>query len=191
MRPGQTSRIGRCTEGERRSLRDSRCAPQKPQPSSFREPQDSPSWLTQELWGTARPAWTGRPRTDCSPSGGSVQRFAFHGSATSSVVRAFQLWDRGQPKAAIAILEPLLKAGFRFDDARDAGVAWNVLGHAYLDSDRYAEAMQAYQHSMEILRPIASARAQYGTTLDSMGILEASLGQLNEAKTLCEKARQI
>jgi tetratricopeptide (TPR) repeat protein len=109
----------------------------------------------------------------------------------SSVVRAFQLWSRGQPKAAIAILDPLYQAGSRFDDARDAGVAWNVLGHAYLDLARYAEAKQAYQHSMEILRPIASARAQYGSALDSMGMLEASLGQRNEARTLCEKAREI
>jgi tetratricopeptide (TPR) repeat protein len=110
---------------------------------------------------------------------------------TSSVLRAFQLWSRGQPKAAIAILEPLLRAGSRFDDARDAGVAWNVLGHSYLDMDRYAEAKQSYQHAMDILRPIASARAQYGATLDSMGMLETSLGQRNEAKMMCEKARQI
>jgi tetratricopeptide (TPR) repeat protein len=110
---------------------------------------------------------------------------------TSSVLRAFQLWSRGQPKAAIAILEPLLRAGSRFDDARDEGVAWSVLGHSYLDLDRYAEAKRAYQHAMDILRPIASARAQYGSTLDSMGMLEMSLGQRNEAKTMCEKARQI
>jgi tetratricopeptide (TPR) repeat protein len=110
---------------------------------------------------------------------------------TSSVVLAFQLWSQGQPKAAIAILEPLLRAGSRFDDAGDAGVAWNVLGHSYLDLDRYPEAKQAYQHAMDILRPIASARAQYGSTLDSMGMLETSLGQRTEAKMMCEKARQI
>src|ERR1700722_5436648 len=110
---------------------------------------------------------------------------------TSSVVRAFQLWRGGQPKAAIAILEPLLQAGSRFDDPRDVGVAWNVLGHSYLDLDRFAEARQAYQHAMEILRPIPTARAQYGSTLDSMGMLEESLGQRNEAKTLVEKSRQI
>jgi tetratricopeptide (TPR) repeat protein len=110
---------------------------------------------------------------------------------TTSVVRAFQLWSRGQPRAAIAILEPLLRAGSRFDDARDAGVAWNVLGHSYLDVDRYAEAKQAYQHAMAILRPIVSARAQYGSALDSMGMLELSLGQRNEAKTLVEKSKQI
>jgi tetratricopeptide (TPR) repeat protein len=116
-------------------------------------------------------------------------------SPSHSIVRAFELWSGGQPKAAIAILEPLLQAASRFDDPfddpRDPGVAWNVLGKSYLDLDRYAEARQAYQHAMEILRPIPSARAQYGSTLDSMGMLEASLGQRNEAKTLCEKARQI
>ena len=112
-------------------------------------------------------------------------------SASNSIVRAFELWRGGQPKAAIAILEPLLREGSRFDDSRDPGVAWSVLGHSYLDLDQYAEAKRAYQHAMEILRPIPSARAQYASTLDSMGMLEASLGQRDEAKTLCEKARQI
>jgi tetratricopeptide (TPR) repeat protein len=109
----------------------------------------------------------------------------------SSASRALQLRSRGQPKAAIAILDPLLRAGSRFDDARDAGVAWNILAHSYLDLGRYAEAKEAYRHAMDILRPIASARAQYGSVLDSMGMLEASLGQRDEAKTLCEKAREI
>jgi tetratricopeptide (TPR) repeat protein len=116
-------------------------------------------------------------------------------SPSDSIVQAFELWRGGQPKAAIAILEPLLQAGSqfddRFDDPRDPGVAWNVLGQSYLDLDRYAEAKQAYQHALEILRPNPSARAQYGSTLDSMGMLEASLGQRNAATTLCEKARQV
>jgi tetratricopeptide (TPR) repeat protein len=112
-------------------------------------------------------------------------------SAANSIVGAFQLFNEGQPKAAIAILEPLLQADSRYDDPRDPGVAWTVLGHAYLDLDRYTEAKQAYQHALQILRPIPSARAQYSSTLDSMGMLEASLGQRDEAKTLCEKARQI
>ena len=112
-------------------------------------------------------------------------------AAPASVVEAFQLWSRGQPKAAIAILEPLLRSGSRFDDARNAGMAWHVLGHSYRDVNRNAEARLAYQHAMDILRPIASARAQYGSALASMGILEVALGQRDEAKTMCEKARQI
>jgi tetratricopeptide (TPR) repeat protein len=112
-------------------------------------------------------------------------------SASDSIVRAFELWSGGQPKAAIAILEPLLQAGFRFDDPRDPGVAWNVLAHSYLDLDQYAEARQASQHAMEILRQIPSARGQYASALDSMGMLEASLGQRSAGERLCGKARQI
>ena len=112
-------------------------------------------------------------------------------SGSHSIVQAFQQWSGGDPKAAISILEPLLRSGARFDDPRDPGVAWIVLGHSYLDLDRFAEARQAYQHAIEILRPIPTARAQYGSTLDSMGMLEASLGQRDTAKTLCERARQI
>jgi tetratricopeptide (TPR) repeat protein len=111
-------------------------------------------------------------------------------SNSDAIVRAFQLWTGGQPKAPIAILEPLLQAETRFDDARDPGVAWNVLGQSYLDLDRFAEARQAYQHAMQILRPIPSARAQYASTLDSMGMLEEALRQRDVAKALCEKARQ-
>ena len=111
-------------------------------------------------------------------------------SASNAILRAFEQLRGGQPKAAIAILEPLLQASSRFDDPQDPGVAWNVLGHSYLDLDRYAEAREAYQRAMEILRQIPSARGQYAAALDSMAMLEASLGQRDEAKTLCEKARQ-
>jgi tetratricopeptide (TPR) repeat protein len=111
-------------------------------------------------------------------------------SNSDEIVRAFHLWRGGQPKAAIAILEPLLQADARFDDARDPGVGWNVLGQAYLDLDRFAEARQAYQHALQILRPIPSARAQYASTLDSMAMVEEALRERDEAKALCEKARQ-
>ena len=84
---------------------------------------------------------------------------------------------------------PCCRRALRFDDPRDAGVAWNVLGQSYLDLDRYAEARQAYQHAMEILRPIPSARAQYASTLDSMGMLEASLGQRDAAKSAVRERR--
>ena len=105
----------------------------------------------------------------------------------SSVLGAFQLWSRGQPKEAIAILEPLLRSGTRFDDARNAGVAWHLLGHSYRDLNRNAEARMAYQHAIQILRPIASARAQYGSTLASMGMLEISLGQGDEQRRCARK----
>src|SRR5260370_2024829 len=112
-------------------------------------------------------------------------------SAGVSIVRACDRWSGGQPKAAIAILEPLLRAGFGSAAPRDPGVAWNILGQAYLDLARLAEARQAYRHSIEILRLIPSARAQYASTLDVVGRLDESEGQRDSAKALCEKARGI
>jgi Tetratricopeptide repeat len=112
-------------------------------------------------------------------------------SASDQIVQAFQLWSRGQPKAAIAILEPMLHEGVNGADARDLGVAWNVLGSAYLDLERYDEAKRAYQRAVEKLRPIPSAQAQYASTVDSLGRLEDSLGQKDLAKALCEKARHL
>ena len=112
-------------------------------------------------------------------------------SASNLIVQAFQLWKAGQPRAAIAILDPLLKAGFLPSDPSEPGVAWNVLGHSYLDLDQFVEAQQAYQHAMQILRPLSSARAQYASTLDSMGIVEECLGHQDAARALSSKARKI
>jgi tetratricopeptide (TPR) repeat protein len=113
------------------------------------------------------------------------------GSASHQIVQAFQLWSEGQPKAAIAILEAMLRAGVNGAVERDLGVAWNVLGSAYLDLERYGEAKQAYQHAIEKLRPIPSARTQYASTLDSLGRVEDSLGQKDLAKALCDRARHV
>src|SRR5258708_28816909 len=111
-------------------------------------------------------------------------------STQDLIVQAFQLSSGGQPKAAIAILEPMLQAGVNAE-ARDVGVAWNVLGSAYVDLEMYDKAERAYQRSIQILRDVPSAQAQYASSIDSLGTLEDSLGQKDQAKTLCEKARHI
>jgi hypothetical protein len=72
MRPGQTPRLSRWAEGEKRSLCDSTSTPQKPQPSSFSEPQDSHSRLTAGPWRTHDQLGLGCPGTACAPTG--VQR---------------------------------------------------------------------------------------------------------------------
>jgi tetratricopeptide (TPR) repeat protein len=111
--------------------------------------------------------------------------------ASDQIVQAFQLWSEGRPKAAIEILDAMLRTGVNSGDNRELGVAWNVLGSAYLDLERYDDAKQAYQHAMEKLRPIPSARAQYASTVDSLARLEDSLGQKDLARALGIKARHI
>ena len=112
-------------------------------------------------------------------------------SASDQIVQAFQLWSEGKPKAAIEILDAVLRAGVNSGDDRELGVAWNLLGSAYLDLEKYDEAKQAYQHAIEKLRPIPSAQAQYASTVDSLARLEDSLGQKDLAKALGNKARLI
>jgi tetratricopeptide (TPR) repeat protein len=112
-------------------------------------------------------------------------------SAAEQVIEAFHLWSGGHDRAAIAILEPIVLRGANGFAESDLGVAWNVLGSCYLDLEMYDQARRAYQHAMEILRPIPTARAQYASTMDNMGVLEKALGDGASAKALCEKARHI
>jgi tetratricopeptide (TPR) repeat protein len=76
-------------------------------------------------------------------------------------------------------------------EERDLGVAWNVLGSAYLDLEMYDKAERAYQRSIQILRDVPTAQAQYASSIDNLGTLEVSLGHKDQAKALCEKARHI
>jgi tetratricopeptide (TPR) repeat protein len=55
----------------------------------------------------------------------------------------------------------------------------------------YDKAERAYQQSIQILRAIPSVQAQYASSINSLGTLEDSLGQRDQAKALCEKARHI
>jgi cytochrome c-type biogenesis protein CcmH/NrfG len=65
----------------------------------------------------------------------------------------------------------MLQAGVNAEE-RDVGVAWNVLGSAYLDLEMYDKAQRAYQRSIERLRAIPAAQAQYASSIDSLGTLD-------------------
>jgi tetratricopeptide (TPR) repeat protein len=112
-------------------------------------------------------------------------------SASDQIVEAFHLWSGGQERAAIAILEPIVQRGVNGVAEMDLGVAWNVLGSCYLDLEMYDQARRAYQHAMEILRPIPAAQNQYASTMDNLGVLEKALGEGDSGKALCEKSRHI
>jgi len=112
-------------------------------------------------------------------------------SAADQIVEAFHLWSAGQERAAIAILEPIVQSRVNGVAEWDLGVAWNVLGSCYLDLEMYDQARQAYQHAMEILRPIPSSQNQYASVMDNLGVLEKALGNGDSAKALCEKSRHI
>jgi tetratricopeptide (TPR) repeat protein len=112
-------------------------------------------------------------------------------SATDQIVEAFHLWSAGQERAAIAILEPIVQSRVNGIEERDLGVAWNVLGSCYMDLERYDEARRAYQHAVEILRPIPDSQNQFASVIDNLGVLEKALGNGDSARALCEKSERI
>ena len=106
-------------------------------------------------------------------------------------MQAYQLWSGGQPKAAIAILEPMLRQDTHGFTEEERGAAWDLLGSSYQDLEIFDRARQAYGKAIETLRSIPSAQAQYAATLNNLATMEQTLGQRDSARALCKKARHI
>lgn len=110
-------------------------------------------------------------------------------SIAAQILQADRLRTAGQPKAAVEILEPLLRSNI---DAPDqAGFAWNVLGSSYLDLEIFAKARACYQAAIESYRSLPQAHAEYAASLTNLGSLEEGTGQLESAKKMYERANQI
>jgi tetratricopeptide (TPR) repeat protein len=116
---------------------------------------------------------------------------AFAQSASEQILRAKQLLDEGQPKAAVVMLEPLTRQDTSSLSEHERGVAWDVLGSSYQDLEMLEQAKQAYGRAIEALRSIPEAKAQYAAAICDLGSVEASLGQDDSAKALYTKATGI
>jgi tetratricopeptide (TPR) repeat protein len=112
-------------------------------------------------------------------------------SAPALIVQAYELWSGGQPKAAIAILEPMLRAGAQSFTEEERGAAWDLLGSSYQDLEIFDRARQAYGKAIETLRSIPTAQAQYAAALNNLACMEQTLGQKDSARTLSKKAEHI
>ena len=112
-------------------------------------------------------------------------------SALPSIMQAYQLWRGGQPKAAIAILEPLLRQDKLGFTEGERGTAWDLLGASYQDLEIFDRARQAYGKAVQILGSVPSAQAQYAAALNSFATLEQTLGEKDSAKALSKKAERI
>lgn len=110
-------------------------------------------------------------------------------SPPTVIQRAYSLRMHGNPKAAIAILEPLMQSA----DATgtEKGVASNVLGSSYLDIESFQKSIQCYEQSIKILSPIASARNQLASAIDNLGAAEARLDQFDDSERLRKRAERI
>jgi tetratricopeptide (TPR) repeat protein len=113
---------------------------------------------------------------------------AFTQSASQQILRAKQLRDEGQPKAAIAILEPLTRQALT---EGELAVAWDLLASSYQDLEMLEQAKSAYENAIALLRLIPSARASYAAAMDDLASVEGALGQEDSAKALFERSRGI
>jgi tetratricopeptide (TPR) repeat protein len=112
-------------------------------------------------------------------------------SARASITEAYQLWSGGQPKAAIAILEPLVLQDTQTFTEEERGVAWDLLGSSYQDLEIFDRARQAYGKAIQALRSIPAAQTQYAATLNNLATMEQTLGDNGSARALSEKAGHI
>jgi tetratricopeptide (TPR) repeat protein len=112
-------------------------------------------------------------------------------SAYDQIVAADGLRYQGHPKAAIAILEPMVQGPASGVSEADLGFAWNVLGSSYEDLHMPEKAKSCYETAIEKLRPIPSVQAKYASAMANLAALEGSEGQTDSAKALYGKANRI
>jgi tetratricopeptide (TPR) repeat protein len=116
--------------------------------------------------------------------------FAQH-ALPPQLLQAQSLSARGQSRAAIAILEPLVQSDSHVLDDANLGVAWNLLGSAYTDFENFDKARRCFENAIHILREIPDEQMQYATALDNLGSVESSTDQYDQAKLLHAKARHV
>lgn len=108
-------------------------------------------------------------------------------SENELILNAYQLWQKGDPRAAMQILERVTQSA-RSQQTADQGQAWNLLGLTYLDLGMHEKARASLERSIEILRPIPSAKAVYASALDNLGSLESVRGNWADSERLRQKA---
>ncbi len=112
-------------------------------------------------------------------------------SAYDQIVAADGLRYRGEPKAAVAILERMVQTQASNVAEGDLGLAWNVLGSSYEDLRMPEKAKSCYETAIEKLRPIPSAQGKYAAAIANLAALEGSEGQMESAIVLYEKSTRI
>jgi tetratricopeptide (TPR) repeat protein len=109
-------------------------------------------------------------------------------SASTQVVQAYRLEQQGQPKAAIAILIPLLQPDAHSLNDTDTGVSWILLGSSYQDLEMYDQSRRCYEAAIRKLKPLSSAQGQYASAIDNLGAIESLTGNLSASRALRESA---
>jgi tetratricopeptide (TPR) repeat protein len=110
-------------------------------------------------------------------------------AARPSIVQAYQLWRGGQPKEAIAILEPMWRLDAQTFTEEERGAAWDLLGSSYQDLEIFNRPSRAYGKAVQTLRSVPSAQAQYAAALNNFATLEQTHdGRVKDAISSIQQA---
>ncbi len=107
------------------------------------------------------------------------------------VRQANELKKHGNPRAAIAILEPMANAANRDVPSEKQGHVWNLLGSSYQDLEMLAKARSCYERSIDALSSILSAQSSLAQALNNLGSVELELGQFDDSERLSKRARDL
>lgn len=107
------------------------------------------------------------------------------------VIRAFGFEQHGDPRAAIAILEPLANSANGTLSGDEKGRIWNLLGTSYQDLEMFEKARYCYEQAIDLLGPIRSNQAEFASALDNLGSVELSMGQLDASERLRKRAQKV
>lgn len=107
------------------------------------------------------------------------------------VRQAHELKKHGDPRAAIAILEPIANAANRDVPSETQGLVWNLLGSSYQELEMLDKARFCYERSIDALRSISSAQSSLALALINLGSVEMELGRFDDSERLSKRARDI
>lgn len=100
------------------------------------------------------------------------------------ITHAANLNEHGHFRAAMALVEPLLREPGSASKDPVIGMAWNVRGLALQNLGQSEEARKSYESAIEILRNLPAYSGQYAAALDNLGSVKAEMGEVEESRQL-------
>ncbi len=107
----------------------------------------------------------------------------------SQLLQAQQLSSQGEFAQVIRVLEPLVQGDPGTLDDASRGMAWSLLGSAHQNLGDNESARRCYEAAIHLLRRLPDAAPAYASSLDSLGSVEISLGQMEAAEAALRKAK--
>jgi len=107
----------------------------------------------------------------------------------SHLLQAQQLSSQGEFAQVIRVLEPLVQGDPDTLDDASRGMAWNLLGSAHQNLGDNESARRCYEAAIHLLRRLPDSVSTYASSLDSLGSVEISIGQMEAAEAALRKAK--